>query len=271
MKQPETTESHDPADGGGFPLYFFQPLREAVATAVMMLAAISITTVFIFDYSCKALNGEIREGLGRTALVASRQIDGDLHRTFVSRSQESAPAYEQALLPLAKVQNADASIASACTVVERNGKFYYILDPTTADLVDANGLEQKAHIMQEYPAPPAQMIEAFRRRQLETTTSPYHGQWGDYMGAYAPFYDSSNHFVGVVAIDIRAQNYQARLEPIRKATFIAVYAGFVTSAIVGFLVWYQRHFSSRINASRGRIYAELLIERRRNNRSRQIV
>lgn len=257
----EHIRSQEPARDSDIPAYRFYPAWEAVLITFLMSVAFSITTYFIFDYSRKALNGEIREGLARTALVTSFLIDGDLHRTITTRAQESSADYDRALQPLVNVQRADPSIATAYTTVMQDGKVYFVLDATPAGDADGDGLDDKGHVMQEYFDAPEQMREAFRLRKLVTTNVPYRDRWGTYMAAFAPCYDSSRRFAGVVAIEIRAKNYQARLDPLNRITLIAFLAGLVVAVAVGFAVWLLRSFSQRIHKSRIQIYAELLAER----------
>lgn len=268
MKRGDITDTV-PEGGEPIPSYRFYPVREAVFISMMMAAAIAITTFFIFDYSYKALKGEIREGLARTASVLALLIDADLHETFTSRDQERSAAYSRALAPLANVQKADTSIAFAYTAVMRNGKVCFVLDPTPAGDANGDGVDEKSHIMQEYKDAPKQLVEALRYRKVVTTSTPYHDQWGDFMAAFAPFYDSANRFIGVVGIEVRVDNYEARHTPIWRATLFALLAGSAVAVVVGFMVWYMRSSSRTINTSRQRLYAELLNERMHNASSGQ--
>lgn len=269
MSNTEDINSRELVKDAEIPAYRFYPILEGIVISILMSIAFSITTFFIYDYSRKALNGEIREGLARTALVTSFLIDGDLQRRFISRAQESTADYERALQPLLNIQRSDASIATAYTTVMREGKVYFMLDATPTGDADEDGLDDKGHIMQEYFDAPVEMRDAFRLHRVVTTKDPYQDRWGTYMAAFAPFYDSSGHFAGIAAIEINARNYRARLGPLNRITLFAFLAGEIIAFAVGFIVWFLRGFSRRIHTSRMKIYAELLIERKQDDSSCQ--
>lgn len=235
---------------------------------IIVFVVISITTTVIYYSTLTAMKGEIREGLARTASVLALSVDGDLHRTFHSPAQENTPEYQKAVQPLLRTLRADSTISFVYTVVMKEGKPYFILDPTPPGDMNGDGIDEKSHIMQEYSDASPVMRHALRMRKTETEAQPYKDSWGSSISGYAPFYDTSGAYVGIVGVDVNARNYYQRLEPIRRATVRAVVTGFFTAFIVGSLVWFMRNFSKVINRSRLRIYADLLMERQRNRTAR---
>ncbi|NTU54163.1 MAG: chemotaxis protein [Chlorobiaceae bacterium] len=265
----ESEAQHDTIPKGDLvPSYGFRPFLEALVIGIAVFAAISLTTTFIYKYTLDALKGEIREGLARTASVIAPSINGDLHRQFHSREQETSPEYARALVPLSNALRTDKSIAYVYTVVLRDGKVYFVLDPTPPGILNDDGLEEKSHIMQEYADAPAELLLAIRRQKTVTSKEPYQDAWGSFMSGFAPFYDSTGRFVGIVAVEIKADNYYARLEPVKRATVRAVVTGFFTAFTIASLVWFMRNFSRVINSSRSQIYADLIEARKTNSESR---
>ena len=241
--------------------YRFHPFREALMVGITVFAVISIATAFIYSSTLSAMKGEIREGLARTASVVALSIDGELHKSFKSASQEGTPEYAQALWPLVRARQADSTMKYVYTVVLFDGKPHFILDATEQGHKNTNGVEEKSHIMQLCEDASPVMIDALSHHKTLTEEQPYQDAWGSSISGYAPFYDNSGAFVGIVGVDLDARNFQQRIEPIRRATIRAVVTGFFTAFIVGSLVWFMRNFSRIINSSRLRIHAELLKER----------
>ncbi|NTU54162.1 MAG: chemotaxis protein [Chlorobiaceae bacterium] len=239
------------------PTYRFYPVRESFIIGTLVFIVVSITTSFIYYYTLDALKGEIREGLARTAAVVALSVDGDLHETFHSPTQESTPEYANAILPLARALRADPSISYVYTVILRDGQPMFILDATPPGDVNHDGIDEKSHIMQECKNPTTVMLDALRRHRVLTEQEPYQDMWGASISGYAPFYDSGGRFAGIVGVDIKADNYYKRLEPIRRATVRAIVTGFFTAFVVGALVWFMRNFSRVINEKRHNLYEEL--------------
>ena len=226
--------------------YRFYPLTEAIVIGVVSFCAIFLTTYFIYVHTLNAQKGEIREGLQRTASVCASFIDGDSHRQFISRNQENSAAYFNALQPLKKTLQADPTIAYVYTLVMQNDKVFFVLDPTAPGIKDHDGIEAKSHIMQPYPEASKLLVKALKQHIKIVEQEPYKDRWGSFLSAYIPVYDSHKKFVCILAIDIRADNYFARLEPIKRATIRAMVTAFFVSFLIAALVWlikYERYFS----------------------------
>lgn len=238
--------------------YRIYPLTEAIAIGIVVVLAIFSTTYFIYHHALNAQKGEIQEGLIRTGNVLAAFVDGDIHRSFFSPDQEQTDAYKQAVQPFEKILKADPSIAFVYTGILKDGKVHFILDPTPGGDADGDGVDDKAHIMDEYTEASEDMIRALKERTTVTSKEPYVDRWGSFVSGYIPFYDSKGEFVGVLGIDIDSTNYFSRLEPIKRATIRAMVTGFFVAFLVAAAVWFMRNFSSVINKSRLSIYQEYL-------------
>lgn len=236
--------------------YRIYPLTEALIIGITAFLAIFFTTYFIYLHALAAQKGEIREGLARTGAVLAQFVNGDLHETFVSPTQERTLAYRRALVPFMKTLAADPSIRFVYTGVMRDGKVYLVLDPTPPGDADGDGVDDKAHIMEYYPDAAKAMVTALKERRVATSKEPYVDEWGSFLSSYIPFYDSKGKFVGVVGIDIDATNYFKRLEPIKQATVRTMMTGFFIAFLVGALVWFMRNFSRIINSSRHSLFRD---------------
>jgi len=236
--------------------YRIHPLAEAIVIGAVVFLAIFSTTYFIYRHALEAQKGEIREGLVRTGKVLAAYIDGDGHRTFQSRDQETTEAYAQALRPLEQVLRADRSIRYVYTAVLKDGKVRFVLDAAPSGDADGDGVDDKAHIMEEYPEADEDMLRALRERVTVTSAEPYVDRWGSFVSGYVPFFDSRGGFVGILGIDIDSSNYFARLAPIKRATVRAMVTGFFIAFLVSAAVWFTRNFSRVINRSRLTIHRE---------------
>jgi hypothetical protein len=239
------------------PAYRFRPVPEAIVFGTAIFLAILLTTLFIHYSALEALKGEIRDGLARTGSVLAVNVDGDLHETIVSRSQEGEEAYERAIEPLRRTVLSDESIAFAYTLVLSDNKVFFVLDPTESGDIDGDGVDEKAHVMQEYRSPTEEMMTALIKHRQVTEKKPYLDIWGAFISGYTPIFNSDGKFVAILGLDIRADNYYKRLAPIRRSTARALVVGFFIAFISASSVWFLRNFSRIISISRLKIYGEL--------------
>lgn len=243
--------------------YRIYPLFEAVFIGLSVFLAIFITTYFIYHYSLNAQKGEIKEGLLRTARIVATFVDKDQHKNFLSPEQEQQSEYINAIKPLEAALEADESIEYLYTAILKGDQVHFILDATPQGDADNDGVEDKAHIMEAYPDASKEIVEALRTQQTVVSDEPYTDRWGAFISGYIPLFDSNNELVGVLGIDIKAENYFARLEPIKRATTRAMVLGFFISFLVASLVWFTRRFGLVINNKRKELvekYQSLLTE-----------
>jgi hypothetical protein len=231
-------------------MYKISPLREALFIGFCVFFAIIFTTYFIYFHALNAQKGEIREGLMRTAQVVATYIDGSAHKTFIDRNQEQGDAYKKAIEPFEKALAADDSIKYLYTGILKDGKVYFVLDPTPEGDADGDGVDDKAHIMDEYSEATDDMVLALKEQRAVVSQSPYRDRWGSFVSGYIPFYDDDKKFVGVLGIDIEASNYFMRLAPIERATTRTMVVGFFISFLIASLVWFTRRFGLIINTKR---------------------
>jgi sensor histidine kinase regulating citrate/malate metabolism len=240
--------------------YVFHPLMEALLIGGGIFVVVFTVSYFIYVHALDAQKGEIREGMVRVAKTVATILDGklaDLHKTFKTRSQEKGADYARFTEPLKKILACDKTIAFIYTVILKDNKVYFVVDPTPEGDANGDGIDDKSHIMQPYPEADAQMLTALREHRAVPTKEPYTDRWGSFMSAYAPFYDSNGQFVGIVGIDITAKNYFARLRPMVRSTVRAMVAGFFVSFMVGALVWFMRNFAAIINKRRIEVISDV--------------
>lgn len=260
--------------------YPIRPLLEGVAVGFAILTVAMITTYFILHHSLIAEKEEIREGMVRQAKIIATLIDGDAHPIFTDPGQENSPEYKDATRPLerALLESCDNRLNTFQEIFERdNGcslifaytaimvadKVHYILDPWPPGITSPEPphIEMKSHIMDVYTDANQHMIHALTE-QVADTTDVYDDDWGHFISAYAPFYNSKGEFVGIVGIDMKADRYMKRLEPIKRAAIRAFLAVGIIAYLSGAIVWFLRRFTLVINNKRLALLDEYLKQQR---------
>ena len=243
--------------------------KGTIVGIIVLIATIFCSAVLHFR-AMNALKSEVSDKLIRAAQDVARDIDGDKHKTFTNKAQETSPEYTNALTPLdnalywkadgKKVRN-DYRFVYTC--IQSNKDIYFVLDPTPSGDADHDGVDDKSHIMQIYDSPSKGLISTFETGKPHGDEEPYRDQWGHFVSGYAPFYDSQGKMVGVVGVDWKADTYAERLAGIRRAWYLQIFlcllSGFVSGLGAGMaLVKRERAEAERRHA----------IEEARRNRER---
>jgi diguanylate cyclase (GGDEF)-like protein/PAS domain S-box-containing protein len=187
----------------------------AVFTLVFTVAIVSVN--FIHDIARHAFHDAIRSNLKRLARASATLVDPEVHKTFLSPKQENSPEYLREADRLARFQDSDTEIAFVYTCVLRDGKVFFVLDPTPAGDTNNDGVDDKSHIMQEYPEATAELIEALKSGVATVDMIPYQDRWGKFISGYAPIRDSAGQAVGIVGVDLSSDHYENRLASLNDA------------------------------------------------------
>jgi signal transduction histidine kinase len=208
-----------------------RPVTAGVLTGVVVLAAALATLALVSERGNDALRDEVRRSLLRAASAGAAVIDVEVHRTFTSPDQEGSPAYAEAVARLERVLRSSPDLKFIYTCVLVDGDVYFVLDPTPAGDSDADGVDDKSHVMEAYPEANELMLQALRTGTPQADEEATADRWGTFMSAYAPFFDNSGATVGVVGVDLDVRDYLFRLREMHEATLIgAAIAAFLAVA-----------------------------------------
>lgn len=239
---------------------FLPALTAGILAGLITLTITCLSGAALYVQSTRALQNEVRSNLTRIATVAAATVDGDLHRTFISRQQNNSPAYAHAIEPLVRVQKASGDIKFIYTCILKQNNVYFILDATPPGDADGDGVDDKSYIMQPYPEAADPLVNSLRSHRILADTKPFGDQWGTFISGYAPIYDSRHQFVGVVGVDLTGQGYVARLSAIRHAGLMGVAFASLLSLGIGVGIFFSRR--------REVLAAVLLIEAHRDMEGR---
>lgn len=213
--------------------------RSPVAFGILIAAVLFIgalcSMLVLHRVSEDALKENIRTNLKRVAEVAATVVDPVEHAKFTSRSQETSIEYERAIAPLRKLQDSDKEIAFVYTCVLRDGKVYFVLDPTEEGDSDGDGVDDKSHIMEEYEDVSDFMVRALSEGLATSDPEPYTDRWGTFVSGYAPIRREDGSVAGMVGVDISAETYVQRLAAMRSAMHQGLTVAAILALTVGLL------------------------------------
>src|SRR5262249_15173380 len=156
----------------------------------------------------------LRTHVAEIAQLAASVVDGDLHRKLLDPANKTPELYQRVVAPLVKFHSADPDIFYVYTMVERNGKSYFIVDTAASpDLVTPHALRPSEYdelfeAIDEEPDPDwLQRIAAGH-----TYVYPYFQRdtYGTFLSGHTPIYDSKGRYSGFVGVDFDLQYYLAQ-------------------------------------------------------------
>lgn len=220
-----------------------RPKTEAVFIAFVMMTLIFFSTYLVHIKSMASLVEEIKIGLNSNVSSAATTINGDLHQEFTAETERDDSLYLSQIAPLEQIRQNAKDIRYIYTNILVDDKVYFVMNPSPQNDNDGNGEPDLAPaLMEEYVNPAPELVAALKE-QKSTVSDAYTDQWGIFISAYAPFYDSQGNFVGTLGMDLELNNFYERLKPIEiafeKTVVIIIFLGLV----IGLLIWYIRKYT----------------------------
>jgi signal transduction histidine kinase/CheY-like chemotaxis protein len=202
-------------------------------TAVLVISSLGL--FYLWRAAHEAQLDAVRMELLQLARTAATLVDGDAHRSIVSQKQAGSPAHLALLAPLVKFHQATSDIIYVYTAVLEHGRVYYVLGTDYLYRVPGD-MEPPELIMAPHDTVDPTLRRALERHATAVNEEPVKEAVRSYMSAYAPFFDHSGRFVGVIGVDMWVRNFDARIDAIRRAGIGAFAAVALLSVLTGFVV-----------------------------------
>ena len=219
-------------------------LVASLAAALVLVSMVAIPQWL----SRQARWDALRSHVGEIGQVAASVVDGDLHRKLLDPANYSDDLYARALLPLVRFHSADPNIFYLYTMVDRGGVAYFVLDTAASpDLRTRNKLRASAYmerfdLREEYKDDWLQQIAAGKTYVNRTFE---HDDYGDFLSATSPIYDSEGRYSGFVGVDFDLQYYFAQEARFRAIAINSLIAALIGSLVIGYLV--ALHYSAMLD------------------------
>ncbi|MFA7345766.1 MAG: response regulator [Terrimicrobiaceae bacterium] len=248
-----------------------RPHIEAAFVGLVVFITAMVGISFLATESLSIQKETVRGDLLRMARAAAGFVDGDLHVKLTAPSQQGGADYLRALEPLVKFHRGVPEIAYLYTLIEKDGKFHFVLDTATA--ADRLGFDRKMEasgLMEPYksnsPEEDREEMDALRRGAVFVSKEPFSDEFGTFLTALAPVKTSDGRPVAAVGLDLDISDYVQRLGWIRRATALAGAFVFLASVVVGVTVFRFRSRLGRQEAAGLLVHSEKLAVVEQNRR-----
>ena len=181
----------------------------------------------------------LRQNVGEIAQLAASVVDGDLHRKLADPANYSEDLYKRALQPLVRFHSANPEIYYLYTMVERDGRTYFVLDTAASpDLrtkheLRASDYMEPFEIRQEYDDRWTKDIAA---GTTYVTPSFQQDEYGSFLTGHAPIYDSQGRYSGFVGVDFDVACYLNREARFRSIAIATLGVALLLALGIGYVV-----------------------------------
>ncbi|MDW8051973.1 MAG: ATP-binding protein [Armatimonadota bacterium] len=230
------------------------PLVVGIVVALCVFGSAYWLLYRLHQQAVQAVKSEFEQSMLHTALAAAATVNPTLHQSL-RPGEEHTEKYRRAIEPLAKIQATNPKIKFIYTFVRREGKIYFVLDPTPPGDRDGDGIEDKSYIGDEYPEADPRMHAVLLTGQPQVSEMAS-DRWGVFISAYAPIRDARGKVVGALGIDVEADEYLAETAAIQRqyhetllwAAVFAAGSGAVLGAFLRYRHRREQYLSSLLSA-----------------------
>jgi diguanylate cyclase (GGDEF)-like protein len=225
--------------------------RNVFAVAVLVATAVLLIMVAIPQWLSKQARWEqLREHVGQIGQLAAGVVDGDLHRQLLNSSNYSAELYATAIEPLVRFHSSNADLFYVYTMVARDNVAHFVLDTAgsanlrTKHQLRASAYMQPFNLSAEYEDG---WLGQIANGKTYVTPTYQSDDYGYFLSAHVPIYDSQNRYSGFVGIDFDLAYYLAQEARFRAIEIATIIAALLMALLIGVLfALYYRDLQRRL-------------------------
>jgi diguanylate cyclase (GGDEF)-like protein len=206
-----------------------------LASAAVLMAVIVIPQWL----SGRARLEVMRTHVAQTARLAASVVDGDLHRRLLEPANYTAELYTQVVAPLVEFHSSAPDVFYVYTMVEREGRTYFIVDTAASTrLVSKHKLQPSAYMepfRELQPAADPDWLARVARGETYVYPGFQRDDYGVFLSGHAPIYDSEGRYSGFVGVDYDIGYYLAQESSFRSIFIGTSLAALLLAALIGYL------------------------------------
>jgi hypothetical protein len=213
--------------------------RDVFVIASVIAASILVAIVVIPQWLSKQARWEVlRSHVGQIGQLAASVVDGDLHHRLLDPANYSAELYATALKPLVRFHSANSDLFYVYTMVDREHVPYFILDTAAS-----SDLRTKNHLRASGYMEPFKLREKYQDGWLDqiaagktyVTPTYEHDDYGYFLTAHVPIFDSQGAYSGFVGVDFDMAYYLGEEARFRVIEIASLLAAAIVALLIGFL------------------------------------
>ena len=238
--------------------------RDGIIAALAVLLIAGGTGWVVYRSAVGGLEREVKANLLHLAESAAGLTDGDALALITEPEDKGTPGYEAVRAPHTRLLEANPNIAYIYSVRLVDDRLFFITDDA---IIEPGAEDDTSPVGLEYTDASPTMRRALVEQRALVESSAYTDEWGTFLSAYAPVFDSAGAFVGIVGADIRLAEFQARVDAIGSSLRLGFGLALLASIACGIAVWFVRR--AAVHADERRVADRALFEQREAERAEQ--
>lgn len=220
-----------------------KPIPKAMMTALIVFVVTSICIAYLSDKAQKNNRQNLEIQLKMIAEHAASLINGDNHEQLMAEGITGSTLYNQMVEPLVKLHNVTPEIHYIYTVKDTGSEMIFGLDTAYSSLLNTKFALDASEVGDVWEA----SAEEYQEWSLQLKNALTEGthideefsedDFGNFLTASAPFFDSNGRYVGFVGVDIGTTFYDQFQNNIKKAIVFTIILSAVLSIIVAYFAY----------------------------------
>ncbi len=228
----------------------FTPRVFWIATLAAALVLGTIVAVPQWLSKQARLDG-LRSNVAQIARLAASAVDGDLHRRLLDPANYTPELYEETLAPLVRFHSSAPDIFYVYTMVERDGRSYFVLDTAASDQLHTRRELRASSYMEPFETIDKEPDPDWLQRIANGETYVYpkflHDEYGYFLSGHTPIFDSDGRYSGFVGVDFDIDYYLQREASFRTIASWTLLTAALAALIIGyFTARYHFYLDHRI-------------------------
>lgn len=213
------------------------PTFTGLIVGLLVFCSVSACVMYL-GYQSQLVNRDnLDTRLRALVLTAATLVDIERHQQLRKPEDTNSSLYAEIITPLVEMHNAVDGILYLYTMIEHGQQLVFILDTANDPRLKQDGLVSSP-VMEAYNDPQVDgaWIMEVKSGNVYIDTEPVVDDFGPVISATAPLYDRQGEFVGLISIDISAQDFIDHRQQIQGQVVISLGAGLVLSIFIAALV-----------------------------------
>lgn len=181
----------------------------------------------------------LRSHVAQIAKLAASVVDGDLHRQLRDPANYTPELYARTLRPLVRFHSANPDIFYVYTMVERDGRTYFVVDTAASSELATQRVLRASAYMEPFEPLDAEPEPDWLQRIAAGKTYVYpnflRDEYGYFLSGHTPIYDSQGRYSGFVGVDFDIQYYLAQEAEFRTIAAGTLIAAVLIAILIGYL------------------------------------
>jgi diguanylate cyclase (GGDEF)-like protein len=191
----------------------------------------------------------LRAHVAEVAQLAASVVDGDLHRQLIEPANYDPELYRRTLAPLVRFHSAAPEIFYVYTMVERDGKSYFVVDTAASEQLKTSH-ELRPSKYNELFEPFDEDADADWLQRIATGKTYVYPSfqtdvYGTFLSGHKAIYDSQGRYSGFVGVDFDPGYYLAQEASFRVISIGTLAAAGLVALLIGYLAARQHYEINR--------------------------